>query len=229
MAKESKGKTKEEKDIYAYYIELDSPLDLARQVFDYTPGHVKALKESGKYKLIFAGERLGDIRMIYYFQFESIGNFFVYTPGSDSMERFEMVDRISESMDYRSYRAPIVELLSNPYTEMKDLKKAGRIISIEAKDCNMLVRSIANSAHGDDSMPKMYAFFSGNDHIIGSFNFFHESGARIFTYSKTEIKEKFSTLRYNYTNDSIESANSFTEKAGIYIRVINLKKQFPFF
>lgn len=228
MAKDTTEKSKE-KELYAYYVEVDSPLDLARQMFDYAPGHVKALKENSKYKLVFSGEKFGEIRIIYYFQFEGIGNFLVYTPGTDSIERLDMVDKISERMDFKSYKAPIVELSENPYKEVKDLKRAGKIMKIEARDSNMLIRSVANSAHGEDSMPKMYAFFDGKDHVIGTFNFFHESGVRIFTYSKTDITGKFAALRYNYTDDSIEPANSFTERAGVYIRVINLKKPFPFF
>jgi hypothetical protein len=225
-----KGKSKEKKELYAYYVELESPLDLARQAFGYTAGHIKAMKNKDKYVLMTPGERIGELRLIYYTQVDAIGNFFVYNPGSDSLERFEIKDRIiSDHTDYKSYKAPIVEMLTTPYSELKDMKKGGKVTKIEIKNSDALIKSLASYAQEDDPLPKLYAFFDGKDHIIGTFEFFHESGIRIFTYAKIAIPERFSALSYNYTTDSIEPVNSFTEKSAIYIRVINLKKPFPFF
>ena len=44
-----------------------------------------------------------------------------------------------------------------------------------------------------------------------------------------DLKEKFGTLSYNYLTDTIEPVRSFEGKSAVYIRVINLKKEFPFF
>ncbi len=224
-------KKKKEKGIFAYYVELESPLDLARHSFGYTPGHVKAIKEGGKFKLISMGEKFVDVRLIYYTTVDRISSFFVYNPGSsDSKERFEIREKVpQEQSDFKSYKAPIVELLSNPYTESKDLKKGGKVMKIEVKDFNAFVKSLANYAQDDEPPPKLYSFFSGKDHIIGTFDFFHEGGAKIFTFAKTNIKETFSALSYSYITDLIEPVNSFVEKSTVYIRVINLKKPFPFF
>ena len=229
--KEKKAKGGKDKNIYAYYVEVESPLDLVRHAFGYTSGHLKAVKSNSKYNLLSMGERLGEIRMIYYVQMDKIGNFFVYYPATAySPEKFEIRDKlISDPSDYKTYKAPIVELVTFPYLEEKDMKKSGKIIKIEIKDSNALVKSLANYANEDEPLPKLYAFYKGNDHIIGTFDFFHESGARIFTYAKIDIKEKFGALSYTYTTDSIEPANTFSEKSAIYIRVINLKKPFPFF
>lgn len=230
MSKKDQKKEKGEKKIYAYYIELESPLDLAREAFGYSSGHIKAQKDGSKYRLLSIGEKMNDIRFIYYVTLDRIGNFFLYNPGSDSNERYEIKDKIlSDQMDFKSYKAPIVELMANPYTEAKDIKKAGKVIKIEAKDSDTFIKSLINYSHDDEPPPKLYAFFDGKDHIIGTFDFFHESSMRIFTYAKINIKERFAALTYNYTNDSIEPTNSFTEKSVVYIRVINLKKQFPFF
>jgi hypothetical protein len=109
------------------------------------------------------------------------------------------------------------------------MKKSGKIIKIEIKDPHALVKSLANYVHEEEPLPKLYAFYDGKDHIIGTFDFFHESGAKIFTYAKTDIKDSFGALSYTYTTDTVEPANSFAEKSAIYIRVINLKKPFPFF
>jgi hypothetical protein len=228
MAKEKKSK-KDDKKLYAYYVELESPLDLARSTFDSAAGHIKAVKDQKKYRLVSTGEKLGDIRMIYYTTVDTLGNYFVYSPGTyESFEKFDINNSAMET-DYKSYRAPIVELITNPYTEVKDFKKGGKIVKIEIKDANALIKALASYAREEESVPKVYAFYDGKDHIIGTFEFFRESGARIFAYAKISFKEKFGTLRFNYMYDSIEPANSFTEKSAVYIRVINLKKQLPFF
>ncbi len=225
--KPKKGKA--DKNIHAYYVELESPLDLGRQVFDYTSRYIEAIKDKGKYTVFSVGEKIGDIRLVYYFKTDKISDFFVYTPESDHSEKYEITDKLPSQADYKSYRAPIVEILSNPYTEVKNLKKAGKIIKIEAKDSNAFIKSLVGHSSDNDSPQKLYSFYENSNHIIGTFEFFHESGAKIFTYAKIGIKEKFSALRYDYIKDSIEAANSFTEKSAVYIRVINLKKPFPFF
>ena len=43
--KRKSEKEKADKNIYAYYLELESPLDFARQAFDYTSRHINAIKE----------------------------------------------------------------------------------------------------------------------------------------------------------------------------------------
>lgn len=222
-------KEKKDKTIHAYYLELESPLDLARQAFGLGAASIKAIKDAQKYRLLLTGEHIGEIRIIYYATVEKIGNFFVYHAGwSEQYERSEIKDSIiSDQSDYKSYKAPIVELLSLPYKEEKSFEKAGKILLIEAKDWKTMVKAVAGSAQ-EDSLPKLYAFYKGSDHIIGTFDFFKE-GVKVFTYAKTSIKEKFGALSYSYPTDTITPVNAFAEKSETYIRVINLKKPFPFF
>lgn len=220
---------KDKKAIYAYYVELESPLDLARQAFDYSSGHIKAVMENGRHRLFFVGEKFGDVRFVYYVTIDRMGKVFVYTPMNDSKEKFDILDKATEHIDYKSYRVPLIELSMLPYTEVKDMKKAGNVIKIEVKDPDMLVKSLASYAHANETPPKLYAFYNGKDHIMGTFEFFHEGGVKIFTYAKAGAREVFGALFYNFTADSIEPTNSFVEKSGIYIRIINLKKTFPFF
>lgn len=222
-------KEKADKNIYAYYIELESQLDFARQSFDYTSRHINAIKQKSGYRLVASGERLGGLRLVYYTQVGKIGNFFVYSPEAEPKEWCGIEDKLPPQADYKSYRAPIVEIASSPYIEAKDLKKGGHIIKIEAKDANSFIKALVSHSHDDEPPERLYAFFDGKDHIIGTFDFFHESSVKIFTYAKSGIKEIFSVLRYNYNNDTIEPASTFTEKTAVYIRVINLKKPFPFF
>jgi hypothetical protein len=228
MKKKAGGK-KDGKALSAYYMELESPLDLTRRESGNGPGSISAIKNGGVYRLLSYGEKLGDLRIVYYADVEKISNFLVYNPGSDSKEGFEIVGSVPGGYDFKSYKFPIMELASDPYTEAKDFKKADKIIKVQAKDPDSLIRSIVSQAHEDESVPRLYAFFNGKEHIIGTFGLFHESDAKIFIYSVTEIKKMFSALSYNYTDDKIEPVDSFTEKSLIYIRVINLKKPFPFF
>lgn len=223
-------KKKEDKELYAYYIELESELDFARQAVD--SSNIKALKEGAKYRLIDPAEKLGDVRLVYYTMVPKVSNFLVYNPGySGSKEVYEIKDTIAEHADYRSFRAPIVELVTNPYSEVKDLKKAGKIMKVEVKDYKALVKSVAGRARDEDTPSKLYAFFNGSDHILGTFEFFREGEIRIFAYAKTQPKEKFNALNYNYSSNLIQPVNSFMfpDNSSIYIRVINLKKPFPFF
>ena len=78
-------------------------------------------------------------------------------------------------------------------------------------------------------MPRLYAFYSKGDHIIGTFDLFHESNAKVFAFARTKIKDRFSALAYNYTTDTVERSTSFSDRSAVYIRVINLKRPFPFF
>lgn len=230
MKKAKDSKSKRDNKLYAYYIELESTLDFARHAFIHGSGHIKAIKEAGKYRLMSNGEKLGDTRLVYYSTLDKIGNFAVYDPGVETKERFEIKESIvDEANDYKTYKTPIIELLSNPYTEETGLKKAEKVTKVEIKDFGTLIRSLVGYIREEETPPRLYAFFDNNSHIIGTFELFHESGAKIFTYARTDTKEKFSALRYNYTTDTITPTNSFDEKSAVYIRVINLKKKFPFF
>lgn len=230
--KEEKAKKKEEKEkdkpLYAYYIELESIADLARQSFG--SAHIKSFRDGKSYRMLSTGERIGKLRILYYIDSEKSGNFIVYEPWLESGERTEIKDTLmADSSDYKSFKLPIMEMLSNPYEKADDLKKAGKVMKVEIKDSNTLVKALAAYAREEDIMPKLYAFFSGKDHIIGTFELFHEGDARIFSYSKIPTNDKFSTLTYNYTNDVVKPANNFADKSIVYIRIINLKNAFPFF
>lgn len=226
---DKKEKPKEAKKPYIHYIELESKADLAKQMLDYHPGYVAAVRQEGAYLLFSVGEKLGDTRLAYCVKVEKSGKFFTYSPANDSKEKSEIVDKISDNADYRLYKAPIMEMAVNPYIEVKGTKKMGSVTKVEVRDCASFIKSAAGNAHNDGAMPKLYAFYSGKDHILGSFELLHESGVKMFTYTKTERNERFGAILYNYNNDSIEYLNSFSEKQGAYIKVINLKSPFPFF
>ncbi len=222
------GTKKKGKDVYAYYVELESVMDLARYLSGYGPGaYLKAVKDASNYRLLTGGEKLGDVKIVYYTDVKSISNFMIYTPETERGERFEFADKPGQP-DMRSFRAPVIELLSEPYSKVKDLSKAEKVITVEVKDPDALAKSIAGMAHEDEEMPRLYAFHSKGDHIIGTFDLFHESNAKIFAFARTRIKETFIALAYNYTTDTIVRADDFSDRSAVYIRAINLKRPFPF-
>ena len=53
---------------------------------------MKAVKDSANYRLLAGGEKLGDLRIVYYSDVKNISNFLVYSPESDAGERFELTD-----------------------------------------------------------------------------------------------------------------------------------------
>src|SRR5271157_4335182 len=111
---------KKEKATTAIYAKLNSTLDLARSLCDFT-GAVRsmaALREGKSYRLFSTGEKLGSIRMIYYCTAEKIGRFCVYAPGDiQQKEHLEMRDTIGETQSFGSYNIPVIELENNPYKE----------------------------------------------------------------------------------------------------------------
>lgn len=223
-------KKSKEKGMHAYYMELESPLDLARHIFrDGNGVNIMALKANDSYKLISLGERLGDVRIAYYSNVKKISDIFVYSTESDAGERFELTTASELHSDIRSFKAPIMELLADPYSEAKNLKKAEKVIKAEVKNSYSLVKSIANDTHDEQGIPMLYAFQSKGSHIIGTFDLFHEQNTKVFTYAKFPVKESFGTLAYNYITGIIEPTANFAERSAIYIRIINLKKPFPFF
>jgi len=226
MKKESKSK---DRKLHAYFMELDSLLDLAKQIFSYEHAYVKALKDGKGNMLTSGGEKFGDTRIIYFSRAEKEGKFLIYN-ALDFSENAEIRNSaLPEEIGYKAFRAPIVQLESSPYAETKELKKHG-VVKVKATDASAFIKAIAGHFAKEESMPRVYAFYTGKDHIIGTFDLFHEGSTKIFTYAITEHGKRFNSLVYNYTNDSIDVSNTFSpEKSTIYVRVINLKKPFPFF
>ena len=213
------------------YTKLNSQLDHARLVCDFT-GAVRpifAIGEGKSYKLLSTGEKLGDVRTIYYSKADNIGKFCVYTPGDiQQPEKLEMKDSLGETQSFGSYNIPILELEDSPYKEKGAAKPEAKLV--HAKDFAAIVRVMINSmSTEEDGAPKVYAFFSGKDHIIGSFELFHDGDSKFFTYAKVDAKKPFPAISYNYTDGEIGISESFGSKSHMYIRVINLAETPIFF
>ena len=220
-SKHSKGK-----DIYAAYCEVESEIDLAKTALCSGKRFINAVAAGKNIRLFVQGEKFNDIRILYYKDVEKRGSILTYV--HENGESAALTDIVPERQDFRSYVAQIVEFSDLPYKEEKDFKKVGQIIKAEVKDHAMLAKCVAALTADDEGIPKMYSFFSKGEHIIGSFDLFHE-GAKVFSYSKIQEKASFGALKYDYMTGRVLPANLMNDNIGIYIRIINLKNPFPFF
>lgn len=216
----------------ACYIKLNSVLDLARNACDFT-GAVRpiyAVKDGKSYTLFSAGEKVGDLRLLYYCKCDATGKFCIYNPGDEySKEGAEIKDDINaEANDLKLYKIPIMELMKNPYTIKAGAKP--ELQQVQVKDFESLVKALISGMSGDDSgAPKVYGFSCKGERFIGSYELFHESGARFLTFAKVDQKGAFGSISYNYIDGMVETSNSFSGKSRMYIRVINLAEPFPSF
>jgi hypothetical protein len=223
-------KKKEDKPV-AYYIRLNSLLDLARHVCDFTNAvrPINAIDEDGKHRLFSIGERIGDIRILYYYDSDKMGQFCFYNPGEDAEERLELKSGADfEASDLKLYKIPLIELMKNPYPMKKKAKF--EVMQVRVKDFRSLVKALLSKSTEDDSgTPEVYGFFDKGVHYIGSYDLFYEHGAEFFAYAKVDQKETFCSISYDYTNGLVETSRSFSGKSHMYVRVINLAEPFPFF
>jgi hypothetical protein len=227
-----KQKVKDEKHkLCACYMRLNSILDLARNACDFTSiiKPINALKEGRKYKLFTTGEKIGNVRILYYYDSDEIDQFCFYNPDEDSEEKLEMRSGASlETSDLKLYKIPLVELAKNPYIVKQDAKF--EITQVQVKDFGSLVKALLSRMGGEEEgTPSVYGFFSKGVHYIGSYELFYESGTRFFAYAKVNQKDLFCSISYNYTNGTVEPSKSFSGKSHLYTRVINIADPLPFF
>ncbi len=222
MAK--KEKSNNGKKLHALYMEVGSLLDLARLTMGRS-SHIKALKKDAEYILSTQGEKIGETRLIYFIRSKNVGKFLLYDPEIDGKEHAEVTDAMPDHPEFRSLRIPIMEIDTNPYSDGK--LAINSAINVRASDFDSFVKALA--AMHEDGSPRAYAFFSGPGHIIGTFDMFREPGTKVFTFSNSPFDKPFSAIRYNYITGKASATDSFTDNSSIYIRVINLRRPFPFF
>ncbi len=219
-----KGRPGAEKGLHAFYIELDSMRDLARQLMGRS-SHIKAFRDNSEYMLSVQGEKMGDTRLIYFIRSKAIGKFLLYDPDVEGIEHAEITDSMPDHPEFKSLRVPIMVLESNPYSEGKLPNDS--VTNVKATDFDSFVKALA--AMHEDGSPKIYAFFDNSDHITGTFDMFRESGTKVFTFTKAPFEKPFGAIRYNYMTGKASAVDSFADNSSIYIKTVNLKAPFPFF
>lgn len=214
---------------FGYYIRLSTLFDLARNSCSIGSGasHINAIKQGGKYRLFSMGEKLDGTRLLYYLDVDSPGDTLVYNPNTEEEEcRFKDAASMAPA-DYTRYKIPVVEISSSVYSIRNKLSDA--VNTVRVKGLESLVKSIVSDTSGRTETVKLYSFFYNSQHIIGTFSLFKDGVSKTFAYTNTDKEGQFGYLRYNYLNDSVDLCHGATDKALIYIRVINLAEPFPFF
>jgi hypothetical protein len=218
MAKKSKEENR------VAYVEAATLNDLARNIAG-SRSYAMALKSGSAYRILCEGERIGECRLVYYFETKKLPRYIVYSADEEGNEKVEMVDDVTTRNDhYKSQRIPIVEISKDPYSPAgkDDLKK---IMLICAKDTDSLVRALVSDL-GEEDQPTLYAFQSGKERILGSFDLTkHDT----FVYAKSSQKGQFPAISYDSVSDTIEPTNTFAGTSKLHIKVINLAGQMPFF
>jgi hypothetical protein len=225
------SKAKNKKGIDAYFLELKSPLDLARYVCDFGSfiEPINAVRSSKDHYILFSrGEKIGKKSSIYYAETKNLGKIGIYRHG-DLVEDFYMIDNIKLFENFKYYRIPIIEIERLPFNSSK--AKADGVTSIEIKDFDSMVKEAISIAVKTETIAKLYAFFDGSKHILGAFDIMNgDDDNKIFWYSTIDNNEEFNFLRYDYNSDIVEEVNVSDENPSfIYVKVINLAEKFPFF
>lgn len=215
-----------------YYVGLNSLLDFGRQMasFGGNARHTNAIKKGDKYRIFTIGEKINNVRLLYYFDVDDIASFAVYNPGVDSKESFQMRDTAGNlASAYQLYRSPIVEVAKNPYKVKDSAKGMDKVELVEVKDYKGMVKALVNSATMSESPASVYAFFYKSAHYIGTFELFHESGSKVFAYARLDTAKTFISLGYNYNEGSVSVSDTFGERSSFYVSVVNLADTPPFF
>lgn len=222
-----KGKEKKEDSVF-HLVKLGSLGDLARNVsFGDAPRPLYAFKEKGAYRLFCNGPKVGDAKLVFYFEVNKIDNCLLYRPDSPgNPETLEFrSSMVLQAQDMSLQNIPIIELLKSPFG--KEGKVKAKCIGVKGESA--IVKAVISRALEHEGMGKLYCFDYKNGKYVGAFNLLDEDGEGTFCYAKAESKELFGFFRYNYTSDRIEPTNSFGEHSYLYVKVINLDAAFIFF
>ncbi|MGC8622470.1 MAG: hypothetical protein ACP5UC_00705 [Candidatus Micrarchaeia archaeon] len=229
---------KSEKAASSYAIRTASLLDLVRNALSRAgpSAYIFAVRQGDKYRLVLPGEKIGSLKIVYYFDTDKIAKFAIYSPFGES-EKIEMKNSIDgEEHDYKSYKMQIMELLNNPFEgyfsakSNASSKKAGGAnpIIMKAKDYDSLVRQSLSFAAEDEKMGKIYYFESNGKGFLCSIEDFNDEEGTIL-YAEAENKNIFNFMRYNYISNRVESVNSLEGAAYTLLAVVRLAEPFPFF
>ena len=222
----AKGK-KQNNKISVTTVRLSSLRDLMRfgSTFASQLSYVYAMKKGTTYTLFLKGEKIGDSLTIYSSEAESIKRYILYGPHSAHREELLMTDDVSKyAQDYKMYKAQVIELLDNPFSEVKKQK----VLLLKVADYRPLVKRQVQT--GDDDIPgKVYSFEYKGKGYIGVFNFFRDDEISTFMYAEASGCHGKGFFRYDYTTDLLEVADCFTDTQYPCVRIINLAEPFNFF
>ena len=220
---------KKSSKIFCRLIKVSSIEDLAELASTFTNiiKTLYAIKYSNKYRLFTFGEKINDVKNIYYFDTNAIEDYALYY-NNESEVRFEFVNKLTEFDNFKKYKFLIVEL-NDIFKEVK-VKESFKLINI--KNYNTMIKKLALKSAEKRVQEKVYVFDYKNNKVIFSFNLFGDENLFAYSYIKNKnLKEHFNFFRYNFLYDDLEISNNIGNENSndIYIKVINLSKPFNFF
>lgn len=214
----------------SYFVRLKTLADFARNASTFGEGvrSVFALKEKDKYRLFAPSIKLGDTRLLFYFETKNNGICIRYLPATATeKEAADVRDSMVQQITGRNVQnIPIIELVKNPFGTKEGKFKAS---NVEVKDYVSLVKWIISRSIEDGGITKVLAFTYKSKRYIGSFGLMDDEDTKIFFYAKAELAKDYSFFRYNYTSDNVDATDTFGEHSFLYVRIINLAEPFSFF
>ncbi len=221
-------KKKESSSIKAQLIEVYKPIDIARYACSFGLNNypIYSVKNEKGYMIFIPGGKISEIRSVFYSNIEKTAKFFVYST-SDTEEKAEMQDNPKESEHYRSYRIPIIELKKIPYEEQKG--KRQNVIHIKAVSSDSIVKNVIANSLENEEIGHVYCFSHEKRTYVCAFGLIDDDKTTTMMYAQCKQEKRFSFFRYNYQNDVLETSETITGNAYIFVRVINLARPFSFF
>ncbi len=207
--------------------EVSSLRDLVRLGSTFTPqlSYLYGMK-AGKGNILFLkGEKIGDSMTVYFCTVDGIKPYLLYGPHSANKEELLMVNDITKyAEDYKMYKAQVVELLDNPFSEGKKQK----VLLLKTADYRPLVKRGVRVG-GGERPGKVYSFVYKGKEYVGLFDFFHDENVTTFLYAEAKGCHGKGFFRYNYTTDTLAVADCFSDSQYPCVRIINLAAPFSFF
>ncbi|MFI5412686.1 MAG: hypothetical protein ACHQX1_02245 [Candidatus Micrarchaeales archaeon] len=224
-------KDSEKEKTTTYFVKLKSLADLARNISTFGDGvrPLFSFKEKGSYRIFTYGIKIGDTRLILFFDSKAGGNFVVYQPGTAAGKEIADVkeNMVMQTQNRDLQNIPIIELVKSPFHE--DKKAKTKIMNVGIKDYQSIIKGVIARSLENGGIGKVYAFKNKSGTYIGAFNLIEEEDTKVFCYAKVDFAKDYSFFRYNYTTDNVEQTDTFGEHSYLYVRVINLAEPFLFF
>lgn len=221
-------KKKEISSIKAQFIEVYKPIDIARYScsFGLNNSPIYAVKNNNGYTIFTPNGKISETKAVFYSNIDKIAKFFVYYNG-DIDEKAEMQDNPKENEHYRSYRIPVLELKKIPYEEQKGKKP--NVIHIKAVSHESIVKNVIANSLENEAIGQVYCFNHDKQTYVCAFGLIEDDKTTTIMYAPYKQEKRFSFFRYNYQNDVLETADTITGNAYIFVKAINLARPFSFF
>lgn len=214
--------------INSSFMKLKSIEDLARLRCSFN-GLIKTIytiKLKNKNRLLVFGEKINEIRNIYYYDVNKISDFGIYSIEKNK-EKFEFSNKLTNNFEEHKKSKFLIIEIENKFKEIKS-KKQYKVINV--KNYKAMIKKFMLKSLETELIQKVYVFNYKKNNVIGSFNLFNNE--EIFAYSIIDnLNENLCFFKYDFSEDSLKTTNYINDisiNIG-YVKIINLSKPFDFF